>query len=148
MGQQQLLLVILVTIIVGIATVVAINTFGTAADQAARDAVTLDLVSIAAASQGYYIRPAMLGGGSRSFTNIDFNKFSFTARVTAESDGLEAENENARYVMSGQEPGEFVVTAFITDQNQTTIAARICPNGFQLGDSGSGGTAPDPPACI
>ena len=147
MGQQQLLLVILVTIIVGIATVVAINTFGTAADQAARDAVTLDLVSIAAASQGYYIRPAMLGGGSRSFTNIDFNKFSFTARVSADSDGLEAENENARYVMSGQAPGEFVVTATISDQNQTTIAARICPNGFQLGDTGSGGTAPDPPAC-
>ena len=148
MGQQQLLLVILVTIIVGIATVVAINTFGTMADQAARDAVILDLAGIAAASQGYYIRPAMLGGGGRSFANIDFNKFAFTARVTADTEGLEAENENARYLMSGQALGEFVVTATISDQNQTTIAARICANGFQLGDSGSGGTAPDPPACI
>ena len=148
MGQQQLLLVILVTIIVGIATVVAINTFGTMADQAARDAVILDLAGIAAASQGYYIRPAMLAGGGRSFENIDFNKFAFTARVTADTEGMEAENENARYVMIGQAPGEFVVTATISDQNQTTIAARICANGFQLGDSGSGGTAPDPPACV
>lgn len=39
MGQQQLLLVILVTIIVGIATVVAINTFSSAADSANLDAV-------------------------------------------------------------------------------------------------------------
>ena len=47
MGQQQLLLVILVTIIVGIATVVAINTFGTAADNANIDAVRNDMTAIA-----------------------------------------------------------------------------------------------------
>ena len=55
MGQQ--LLVILVKIIVGIATVVAINTFGSAADFAAQDSVRQDLASIAASAQGYYMRP-------------------------------------------------------------------------------------------
>jgi len=50
MGQQQLLLVILVTIIVGIATVVAINTFGAAADSANLDAVRQDMGSIAASA--------------------------------------------------------------------------------------------------
>ncbi|MDZ7806938.1 MAG: hypothetical protein U5K71_07465 [Gracilimonas sp.] len=53
MGQQQLLLVILVTIIVGIATVVAINTFGSAADSANLDAVRQDVATIAASAQGY-----------------------------------------------------------------------------------------------
>ncbi|MDZ7715010.1 MAG: hypothetical protein U5J95_02240 [Balneolaceae bacterium] len=48
MGQQQLLLVILVTIIVGIATVVAINTFSSASDSANVDAVRGDLLNIAA----------------------------------------------------------------------------------------------------
>lgn len=147
MGQQQLLLVILVTIIVGIATVVAINTFGAAADAASRDSVNLDLLTISAAAQSYYIRPAMLGGGGRSFAGIDFNKFAFTARPVDGSSGLTAENENARYELSGLEPGEFIVTAFISDQRATTIAARICPNGFRLGDAGTGGTAADPPAC-
>ena len=62
MGQQQLLLVILVTIIVGIATVVAINTFGTAADNANIDAVRNDMTAIASGAQSYYMKPAMLGG--------------------------------------------------------------------------------------
>jgi len=57
MGQQQLLLVILVTIIVGIATVVAINTFGSAADAANIDAVRNDVAAIASGAQGYYMKP-------------------------------------------------------------------------------------------
>lgn len=55
MGQQQLLLVILVTIIVGIATVVAINTFGSSAEQANLDAVRQDIAQIATAAQAWYI---------------------------------------------------------------------------------------------
>ena len=67
MGQQQLLLVILVTIIVGIATVVAINIFGTAADQANRDAVRQDLLAAAAQAQALWARPAAMGGFGQSF---------------------------------------------------------------------------------
>src|SRR6056297_3557785 len=67
MGQQQLLLVILVTIIVGIATVVAINIFGDAAEQANKDAVRQDLLAASAQAQGVYTRPIMMGGGGGSF---------------------------------------------------------------------------------
>ena len=77
MGQQQLLLVILVTIIVGIATVVAINTFSSAADSANLDAVRQDLAQIGSSAQAYYIKPTMLGGGGSSFTGINFNLISF-----------------------------------------------------------------------
>ena len=110
MGQQQLLLVILVTIIVGIATVVAINTFGSAADQANIDAVTNDIATLASAAQGYYMRPAMLGGGSRSFTGLTFEGLAFPATgVTA--NGLTAQNENGRYTISAVTATDFVVTA-------------------------------------
>lgn len=112
MGQQQLLLVILVTIIVGIATVVAINTFGAAADSANLDAVRQDVAQIAAAAQGYYMKPAMLGGGGRSFTGITFNDFAFAASGIT-TDGLTAQNENGRYVLPAvTDPGqEFIITA-------------------------------------
>ena len=70
MGQQQLLLVILVTIIVGIATVVAINTFSSASDSANVDAVRNDLLNIAASAQQYYMKPDALGGGGNSFDGI------------------------------------------------------------------------------
>jgi hypothetical protein len=69
MGQQQLLLVILVTIIVGIATVVALNIFGTAAEQANRDAVRQDLLSAATQAQGVFTRPQMMGGIGQNFDN-------------------------------------------------------------------------------
>lgn len=70
MGQQQLLLVILVTIIVGIATVVAINAFGSSAEQANRDAVRQDIAAIGSSAQAWFIRPAMLEGGNNSFNGL------------------------------------------------------------------------------
>lgn len=70
MGQQQLLLVILVTILVGIATVVAINVFGTAAEDANRDAVRQDLLQGATAAQGVWSKPEMLDGAGQDFENV------------------------------------------------------------------------------
>lgn len=110
MGQQQLLLVILVTIIVGIATVVAINTFGSAADAANIDAVRTDVAAIASGAQGYFMKPTMLGGGGRTFTLIEFNDFGFAANGIS-ADGLSAQNENGRYVISARAADSFLITA-------------------------------------
>lgn len=110
MGQQQLLLVILVTIIVGIATVVAINTFSSAADSANVDAVRQDIASIAASAQGYYIKPEMLGGGGQDFANITFRDIAFAAdSLNTAAD--RAINQNGLYIISGGAAGEFTVTA-------------------------------------
>ena len=113
MGQQQLLLVILVTIIVGIATVVAINTFGSAADAANIDSVRQDIAQIAAAAQGYYMKPGMLGGGSRSFSGIDFNQFAFAGTVN-DADATIAFNENGTYKItpSGTDDLELTIEAW------------------------------------
>lgn len=118
MGQQQLLLVILVTIIVGIATVVAINTFGTAADQANLDAVTNDVATLASAAQGYYMRPAMLGGGGRTFdgsANPDSEGISFTGlafpSTGVSEDEQTAQNENGRYEITVVDASSFTITA-------------------------------------
>lgn len=70
MGQQQLLLVILVTILVGIATLVAINVFGGAADEANRDAVRQDLLQGASSAQAIWTRPETLGGAQYDFSNL------------------------------------------------------------------------------
>lgn len=115
MGQQQLLLVILVTIIVGIATVVAINTFSNSADSANVDAVRNDVASIAAAAQGYYIKPAMLGGGGNDFTNITFNNIAFAADSVS-ANGLTAINSNGVYTISGGAAASFTVTAHPTSR--------------------------------
>jgi len=108
MGQQQLLLVILVTIIVGIATVVAINTFGAAADSANLDAVRQDMASIAASAQGYFMKPTMLGGGGKEFNNITFDHLAFGGETNGDD---QAWNENGVYVISGANATQFTLTA-------------------------------------
>ena len=95
MGQQQLLLVILVTIIVGIATVVALNVFGTQAEQANEDAVRQDMMSGAATAQGYYMRPTSMGGGGGDFEGIGLDDLNIPG-VTEDDDADDAQdNENA-----------------------------------------------------
>ncbi len=67
MGQQQLLLIILGVIVVGIAVAVGITMFQDNAVSANRDAVTNDLVNLAARAQQHYRRPTALGGGQGAF---------------------------------------------------------------------------------
>ena len=67
MGQQQLLLIVLGVIIVGIAVVVGINVFTASASQANRDGVIADLTNLAALAQQHYRKPAALGGGGNTF---------------------------------------------------------------------------------
>ena len=68
MGQQQLLLIVLGIIIVGIAVVVGINVFTASSSSANRDAVISDLTNLASMAQRYYRKPVALGGGGNTFT--------------------------------------------------------------------------------
>lgn len=95
MGQQQLLLVILVTIIVGVATVVAINIFGQSAENANIDATRQDILTMGAQMQGYAIKPALMGGGSGTFTGLTVDKIGF-GYDSKESD-TKFTNGNATY---------------------------------------------------
>ncbi len=70
MGQQQLLLIVIGVIIVGIAIVVGINLASASAQSANRDAVISDLNNIGAFAQQYYRKPTALGGGGNSFTGF------------------------------------------------------------------------------
>jgi len=124
MGQQQLLLVILVTIIVGIATVVAINTFSSAADSANLDAVRQDVATIAASAQGYYMKPDMLGGGGQDFTNITFGNIAFAAdSINASGNSLIAINANAKYEITARSNGSFEITAHPASDDDIDLAA-------------------------
>jgi len=129
MGQQQLLLVILVTIIVGIATVVAINTFSSAADSANVDAVRQDLATIAASAQGYYMKPEMLGGGGKDFSDISFNNITFSGTVNSST---EAENENGTYTISSPGASSFTVDA-VPKSAGGSISATVYADSVSMG---------------
>mgnify|MGYP001586236671 FL=1 len=68
MGQQQLLLIVLGVIIVGIAVVVGINVFTASSSQANRDGVIADMTNLASLAMQHYRKPTALAGGSNTFT--------------------------------------------------------------------------------
>jgi len=73
MGQQQLLLIVLSVIIVGIAVVVGINMFSASAASANLEAVTSDLLNLASRAQQYYVKPSGMGGGGNSFVGVSIS---------------------------------------------------------------------------
>ncbi|MCW8811645.1 MAG: hypothetical protein OQJ93_11125 [Ignavibacteriaceae bacterium] len=67
MGQQQLLLIVLGVIIVGIAVVVGINLFNANAEESAKDGIVSDCTNLGAMAQQYYKKPTSMGGGGNTF---------------------------------------------------------------------------------
>ncbi len=71
MGQQQLLLIVLGVIVVGIAVVVGINLFNANAESSTQDSIVSQGTNIGAMAQQYYKKPTAMGGGGNSFTGFD-----------------------------------------------------------------------------
>ena len=82
MGQQQLLLIVLGVIIVGIAVVVGINVFTASSMTANNDAVISDLQVIGSMAQQYYRKPTAMGGGGNSFIG-----FTISPRLASTQNG-------------------------------------------------------------
>lgn len=99
MGQQQLILLVLVFIIVGIAAVVAINTFEQSRDSSVKDAARNDMLTAINSAQKYYLAPESLGGGGNSFTGISFKDLT-----------IDSVNTNASYSISAS-GNTFSITA-------------------------------------
>ena len=117
-GQQQLLLIALGTIIVGVAVLVGINMFTTGAINAERDALLQDINYVASSAASYWRRPAVLGGGARTFVGVtDITKF-----------GTDSSNANGNFVMSSVTLASFTLTA--TGYNEgVVIVATITEQG-------------------
>jgi type II secretory pathway pseudopilin PulG len=76
MGTQQLLLIILAVILIGIMIAIGMFMFQDQSAATNRDEITNDLVNLAAQAQKYYRRPGILGGGSNSFGGLTLMKMT------------------------------------------------------------------------
>ncbi|MGB5896415.1 MAG: hypothetical protein WBG58_19725 [Ignavibacteriaceae bacterium] len=93
MGQQQLLLIVLGVIVVGIAVVVGINLFNASAEEANKDGIVSDCTNLGAMAQQYYKKPASMGGGANSFVGWSIPAgLDSTANGTYVASGLSASN--------------------------------------------------------
>jgi Tfp pilus assembly protein PilE len=127
MGQQQLLLIVLSVIIVGVAIAVGVTQFQSNAVESNRQAVISDLVNYAAKAQRYYRTPAQLGGGSQNFKDFQMSP-------------LDTANANGTYTVSTTAPsGASKASAGGTlpkvSSSATTI--YIVGSGQEIGNDGT-----------
>jgi hypothetical protein len=120
MGTQQLLLIVLGVIIVGIAVVVGINIFGTNAEQANKDALTQDCLRIASAAQGFYRKPTMLGGGNNAFDGITIEDCG----MSDNGNPLSGDNVNGTYTVTGATTN-FSVTGVSATDNTKSVTVNV-----------------------
>lgn len=73
MGQQQLLLIVLVMILVGAAILVGMQVYDESNRETAITTMSKDLVSLSTIAMNYYRTPVELGGGGQSFTPSSAN---------------------------------------------------------------------------
>ena len=79
MGQQQLLLIVLGVILVGVAVVLGIQYFGVGAEEGAKDELVAHCITVGANAQQWFKKPAAMGGGGNTF--VGFNTH-FTTNLT------------------------------------------------------------------
>jgi hypothetical protein len=78
MGQQQLLLIVLGVIIVGIAIVAGIAMFNAGAEESAKDELVSQCVVIGANAQQFYRKPTQMGGGGNTFNTGGITGLGYT----------------------------------------------------------------------
>ncbi len=87
MGQQQLLLIVLGVIIVGVAIVAGIGLFNAGAEESAKDELVAQSLTIGSNAQQFYRRPVAMGGGGNSFTPAS-GDYSIPPKMNNTANGL------------------------------------------------------------
>lgn len=90
MGQQQLLLLVLGTVIVGLAVVVGIDAFSENRKKSNADALVNDAVRLASDAQAWKLKPAAFGGGAdeSDFTSLGFDDLGYETNASGDYENL------------------------------------------------------------
>lgn len=122
MGNQQLLLIVLSTILVLAAVAMGLDIFRGGVIESNREAIISDIVQQASKAQKYYRTSTVLGGGSRSFDN-----YSLTP--------IDTGNLNGSYSLSTTQPSSNnFVPGSITKLSGTAGQIFITGCGREEGD--------------
>ncbi len=92
MGQQQLLLIVLGVIVVGVAIALSITLFRANAIDRKRELLVNESHNIGSIAISYYKKPTMIGGGGKTFTGWQIPSAlqstvngSYTVRISADN---------------------------------------------------------------
>lgn len=120
MGQQQLLLIILGVIIVGIAIAVGLSMFSAQSIGANRDAVISDMTNLAANAYQYRISPTTMGGGGGEYTG-----YSLPPSL--------ASNENGTYALGAITASSITFTGTSAQYTSDSVTGTYGADGKLVG---------------
>jgi hypothetical protein len=124
MGQNQLLMIVLSVIVVGVSVAVGIDQFGENAMSANRDAVAADSQRIVSTAQQWFRKPISLGGGGGSFTNM-----------TLADLGIGGSNHNGSYALTVDSGTQLTIVATGTEKTASGSAVEVTLEYFASNDS-------------
>jgi hypothetical protein len=116
MGQQQLLLVILGVIIVGVAIAIGVSLFGAQSISSNRDAMINDLNHLASFAYQYRVRLLSMGGGQGDYTS-----FAIPPKMMW--------NEDGTYSVSTAQVSSLTLLAVSTSNATNTIRVTVDSDG-------------------
>ena len=137
MGQQQLLLLVLGIVIVGLAVVVGIQAFSENQAKANADAMVNDVIRIASDAQAWKLKPQAFGGGAAEtgFNNVSLAQLGYTTGdndYTAHTAGDDDfENLNGVFTLTAGDDLTIVGVSYDSDDavvnTVTTIVTGTTP---------------------
>jgi len=125
MGRQQLLLIMLGTIVVIIAIVIGLTLFTTSAVETNRDQLISDLNYLSADAQAYYKKHAGYGGGNESFTGWEIPDFYVDYEGGKIKAKIKSKGNEVKITAIGTEIG-------VDRRKQVKIEARVKPTSFTI----------------
>ncbi len=120
MGQQQLLLIILGVIIVGIAIAAGLTMFTAQSVGSNRDAIISDLTNLAANAYQYWISPTTMGGGGGEYTSYVIPPSLVT-------------NENGSYAIGSVTETSITFTGFSAQYSTDSVTGTYGSDGKLVG---------------
>jgi len=122
MGQQQLLLIVLGVIVVGIAIAAGMGLFGSSKESSIKDELVAQNIAIAANVQQYYSKPATMGGG-----NLKFDGYVLPVKMKTTTNGTYDIALNGQTATITATPSKYSWTA-VTNVNADTSVSTVVGN--------------------
>lgn len=116
MGTQQLLMIVLGVIIVGVAIVVGINMFSAGAVNAESDRLVQEVNVVGSNAAAYWRKPVQMGGGGRTFVGITADAAGLAALGVSSSDATTLS------ISTAGDADDFGVTATGTAEGVVVVA--------------------------
>jgi hypothetical protein len=124
MGTQQVFLLVVAAMIVGLALAAGMDQFNASAQDASRDQMRNEAARVAKHAQAWYRSPEVIGGGGRSFAGFNFEKINYDSSKVA---GVLA--------LSHVQSNTFRLTATLHDEPAWRLVMNIYPDSVVAGES-------------